>query len=72
MGQDIHEKMFTPEPTTLLSPMGELCKALEAMRIKSTQKETSSKQSTLVTYTCIVKSCKVCQYVKIIIYININ
>lgn len=53
------EKMFTPEPTAILSPMGELCKALESMRIKSTKKEKSPKRSTLVSYTCIVKSCKV-------------
>lgn len=58
-GQDTPEKIFIPEPTAILSPMGELCKALESMRIKSNQKEKSPKRSTLVSYTCIVKSCKV-------------
>lgn len=48
------------EPTTLMSPMSELCKALETMRIGSNQKEKSPKRSTPVPYTCLVKSCEVC------------
>lgn len=58
-GEDTLEKLFTPEATVLLSPMGELCKALESMRIASNQKERSPRRSTLVSYTCLVKSCKV-------------
>lgn len=58
--QDIPTKLFTSEPTVLLSPMGELCKALESMRIGSMQKGQSPRRSTLVSYTCLVKSCKVC------------
>lgn len=40
--------------------MSELCNALKTMRIGSIQKEKSPKRSTLVPYTCLVKSCKVC------------
>lgn len=59
--QDVSEQFFAPEPTSLLSPMGELCKALESMRIGDMQKEKSPRRrSTLVSYTCLVKSCKVC------------
>lgn len=58
--EDTSKKLFPPEPTVLLSPMGELCKALETMRIGSIQKEKSPRRSTLVSYTCLVKSCKVC------------
>lgn len=57
---DTPKKIIAIEPSTLLSPMGELCKALEAMRIGSMQKEKSPKRSTLISYTCLVKSCKVC------------
>lgn len=49
----------TSQPITLLSPMGELCKALESMRIGNMQKPKSPRRSTLVSYTCLVKSCKV-------------
>jgi hypothetical protein len=59
-GQDSPEKLCTSESNTLLSPMGELCKALESMRIGSMQKEKTTRRSTLVSYTCLVKSCKVC------------
>lgn len=52
--------MIAIEPSTLLSPMGELCKALEALRIGSMKKEKSPRRSTLISYTCLVKSCKVC------------
>lgn len=57
---DTPEKLHTSEANTLLSPMGELCKALESMRIGSMQKGKSTRRSTLVSYTCLVKSCKVC------------
>lgn len=57
--QDTPKKLISTEPSTLLSPMGELCKALESMRIGSKPKEKSSRRSTLVSYTCLVKSCKV-------------
>lgn len=57
--QENTEKLFISQPTTLLSPMGELCKALESMRIGSMQKVKSPRRSTLVSYTCLVKSCKV-------------
>lgn len=59
-GEDISGKLFALESTTLLSPMGELCKALETMRIGNIQKEKSPRRSTLVSYTCLTKSCKVC------------
>lgn len=58
--QDTPKKSFSVEPSTLLSPMSELCKALESMRIGNMQKSKSPRRSTLVSYTCLVKSCKVC------------
>ncbi|CAH1736145.1 unnamed protein product [Aphis gossypii] len=57
--QDIPEKSFTSGRTILLSPMGELCKALESMRIGSIVSRRSPQRYTLVSYTCLVKSCKV-------------
>lgn len=56
---DDTEQLLISQPTTLLSPMGELCKALESMRIGNMQKTKSPRRSTLVSYTCLVKSCKV-------------
>ncbi|XP_050546635.1 ankyrin repeat and LEM domain-containing protein 2 homolog isoform X2 [Daktulosphaira vitifoliae] len=56
---ELSEKLTAIESTVLLSPMGELCKALESMRIGSNQKGKSPRRSTLVSYTCLVKSCKV-------------
>jgi len=58
--QDIPAKLFTSERTVLLSPMSELCKALESMRIGCMQRGRSPQRNTLVSYTCLVKSCKVC------------
>lgn len=48
-----------PERIILLSPMGELCKALESMRIGSMLNRRRPRQNTFVSYTCIIKSCKV-------------
>ncbi|XP_026822178.1 ankyrin repeat and LEM domain-containing protein 2 [Rhopalosiphum maidis] len=56
--QDIPEKSFTSGRTVLLSPMAELCKALESMRIGSVLSRKTRPQHTLVSYTCLVKSCK--------------
>lgn len=57
--QNTPKKLVLTEPSTLLSPMGELCKALESMRLGNKLKERSSRRSTTVSYTCLVKSCKV-------------
>lgn len=57
--QDIPEKSFTSGRIVLLSPMGELCKALESMRIQSVISRRSPQRYTLVSYTCLVNSCKV-------------
>jgi len=52
--------VIAPPRVPLLSPMGELCKALESMRIGTTVNRRSPRENTVVSYTCVVKSCKVC------------
>ncbi|KAL5233652.1 hypothetical protein ACI65C_001062 [Semiaphis heraclei] len=51
--------VVSPPRTVLLSPMDELCKALESMRIGVILNRRSPRENTVVSYTCVVKSCKV-------------
>ncbi|XP_060872004.1 ankyrin repeat and LEM domain-containing protein 2 [Metopolophium dirhodum] len=51
--------VIAPPRVALLSPMGELCKALESMRIGANLNRRSPRENTVVSYTCVVKSCKV-------------
>jgi len=60
--------VVSPPRAVLLSPMDELCRALESMRIGAILNRRSPRENTVVSYTCVVKSCKVCANLNNFIY----